>query len=69
MSARNLVRHLRDSGALDAKPPARAQVVPMILAGAFFGAVMYLGLTWGIPMLLEAIGTPPAIPAGEFARR
>ena len=61
MSARNLVRTLRDSGVLEAgSRPAGGRILPTILAGLFFGAVMYFAATAGVPAVLHALERPPA---------
>jgi hypothetical protein len=68
MTARNMVRNLRDSGALDAPPPP-ARIRPWlatVLAGLAFGLTMYFGATLGVPVLLEAIQNDP--PPVHFAK-
>jgi hypothetical protein len=60
-SARNMVRNLRDSGALESKPESRGvRSGVLIFATALaFGAVMYLGAVFGLPSLLEAVERKP----------
>ena len=67
MSARNMVRNLRDSGSLETQP--RSRVRPWfvtILTGLAFGLTMYFGATVGVPVLLEAVKKPP--PPVHFAK-
>ena len=67
MSARNMVRNLRDSGTLETQP--RSRVRPWfvtILTGLAFGLTMYFGATVGVPVLLEAVKKPP--PPVHFAK-
>jgi hypothetical protein len=68
MSARNMVRNLRDSGALDAQTPAPRirPIFATILAGLTFGLVAYFGATIGVPVLLDAMRTDP--PPVHFAK-
>jgi len=68
MSARNMVRNLRDSGALETQPPA-SRVRPMlatILVGFAFGLIAYFGATVGVPALLDAMKKDP--PPMSFAK-
>lgn len=68
MSARNMVRNLRDSGALDVQPPT-SRIRPLlatILVGFVFGLVAYFGATSGVPALLEAMKKDP--PPVHFAK-
>ncbi len=61
MSARNMVRSLRDSGMLTAPPPApewRSTALFFVSALAF-GAVAYLGAVYGVPLLIQAMDKPP----------
>lgn len=68
MSARNLVRNLRDSGALPSRPAG-----PDWRAGAMFfgaaltvGAIVYLGIVFALPALMQATARRP--PPVSFAK-
>jgi hypothetical protein len=61
MSARNMVRDLRDSGVLAAPPPApnwRSNVV-FFTAALACGAVLYLAVVYGLPAFIHAMEKPP----------
>ena len=62
MSARNMVRSLRDSGALAASPPGPTwQSNLLFFATALaFGAVLYFAVSYGLPTLIHAMEKPPA---------
>ena len=67
MTARNMVRNLRDSGALESKPRSRTKPwLATILTGLAFGLTMYFGATVGVPVLLEAMKKDP--PPVHFAK-
>jgi hypothetical protein len=67
MTARNMVRNLRDSGALETQPPRRIRPwLATILAGLALGLTMYFGATVGVPVLLEAMKKDP--PPVHFAK-
>ena len=61
MSARNMVRNLRDSGELAElpRPPAWRSAVLLFLAALFAGAVLYFGAVYGAPWLMKAIEKKP----------
>jgi hypothetical protein len=61
MSARNLVRSLRDSGALPNKPAAPDWRSGVMFFGAALGvgAIVYLGLAFGLPALMQATARKP----------
>jgi hypothetical protein len=61
-SARNMVRNLRDSGALESKPEGRGVRSGLLVftSALAFGAVMYVGAVFGLPSLLEAMERKPA---------
>jgi hypothetical protein len=63
MSARNMVRSLRESGALAAPPPAPAwrSTVLFFVSALAFGAVAYLGAVYGVPLLLKAMEKPAPV--------
>lgn len=68
MSARNMVRNLRDTGALETQPPPpawRSGVLYFVSATAF-GAVAYLAAIYGVPLLSKAMEKPA--PVVSFAR-
>ena len=68
MSARNMVRNLRDSGALTAQPPGpewRSTALFFVSALAF-GAVAYLGAVKGVPVLIKAMEKP--VPVVSYAK-
>ncbi len=59
MSARNMVRNLRDSGLLTA-PRAQPWRGPLLLIAALlFGAVLYLGGAYAMPGLMRAMEKKP----------
>ena len=62
MSARNMVRSLRDSGALATGPetPAWRSTFLFFVSAWAFGAVVYLGAMYGVPLLVKAMEKPPA---------
>lgn len=62
MSARNMVRSLRDSGALTGPPPAPRWRSSLVFFGfaLFSGAFVYLGAVYGFPSLLKALEKKPA---------
>ena len=68
MSARNMVRNLRDSGALEsAPPPSRVRpLVALCLAALCFGFVAYYAAVVGGPALLHAMERKP--PPVSFAK-
>lgn len=74
MSARNMVRNLRDSGALAGKRPVpewRAGAV-FFLSALVFGALVYLGAAHGLPSIMKLAERKPvavafAKPAGSTA--
>ena len=68
MSARNMVRSLRDSGALTARPPTPAwQSTALFFFSALaFGAAAYLGAVKGVPVLLKAMEKP--VPVVSYAK-
>ena len=68
MSARNMVRNLRDSGALATQPQGsnwRSAIV-LSMAAVACGAVLYLGAVHGLPGLMQAMEKQP--PPISFAR-
>jgi hypothetical protein len=68
MSARNMVRSLRDSGALAAPPPAapwRSTAISFLGALAL-GAGVYVGALYGLPVLAKMVEKPP--PVVSFAK-
>ena len=68
MSARNMVRHLRDSGALETRP-AESRIRPMlatVLVGLVFGIVAYFGATSGLPVVMDLMKKDP--PPVHFAK-
>lgn len=68
MSARNMVRNLRDSGTLPATPPAPQWQSAMLLFGGalLVGAVAYLGIAFGLPSVMKAMERKP--PPVSFAK-
>ncbi len=68
MSARNMVRNLRDSGALDdAAPPSRIRpLVAMCVAALCFGFIAYYAAVTGGPALLQSMERKP--PPVNFAK-
>lgn len=63
MSARNMVRSLRDSGALGGRPPApewRSTLLGLA-GGVAFGATAYLGAAFGLPALGPLFAKPPPV--------
>ena len=67
MTARNMVRNLRDSGALETQPGSRIRpLLAMILTALAFGLTLYFGAAVGVPVLLEAIKKDP--PPVHFAK-
>ena len=68
MSARNMVRNLRDSGALASKPPApewRASAV-FFVSALVFGALVYLGAAYALPGAMKLVEKKPV--AVAYAR-
>jgi hypothetical protein len=63
MSARNMVRGLRESGALEAPPaaPAWHTTVIFFVSALAFGAVAYLSAIYGVPLLTKAMQKPPPV--------
>jgi hypothetical protein len=61
MSARNMVRSLRESGALTApsSSPAWRSTALFFISALAFGAVAYLGAVHGVPVLVDAMDKPP----------
>ena len=61
MSARNLVRNLRDSGALPNKAAAPDWRSGVMFFGAALGvgAFVYLGIAFGFPLLMQATARKP----------
>lgn len=68
MSARNMVRNLRDTGALEAQTPSPRirPILATVLAGLAFGLVVYFAGTIGGPALLDAMRKDP--PPVHFAK-
>lgn len=68
MSARNMVRSLRDSGALAAPPalPNWRSSALMFAAALVCGAALYLAATQGLPSLLHTMDQKP--PPVSFAK-
>lgn len=68
MSARIMVRNLRDSGVLAAPPPAPSwhSTFALFCAATFAGAVFYLGAVYGVPALAKAVEKKP--PPVTYAR-
>lgn len=69
MTARDMVRNLRENGALGMRTPGsglRSSVLFFVTALAF-GAVLYIGTTMGLPSLIEALEKKP--PPVEFAKK
>ncbi len=68
MSARNMVRNLRDSGALaGSSPPSRIRrSLALVIAAVGFGLVAYFVATIGGPALLQAMEKKP--PPMSFAK-
>jgi hypothetical protein len=62
MSARNMVRNLRDSGALDTRPPPprTRRTFALVVAAVAFGFMAYFAATAGGPALLKAMEKKPA---------
>jgi hypothetical protein len=72
MSARNMVRNLRDSGALDSKPPGPSWTKTLLffVSALAFGAVAYFGAIYALPGAMKAMQRKPvevafAKPMGE----
>lgn len=71
MSARNMIRNLRDSGALASKPPApewRSGAI-FFVSALVFGALVYLGAVYALPGAMKlterkAVAVAYAKPAG-----
>lgn len=63
MSARNMVRNLRDSGALDGKPPGPEWRSTLLgfAGGLAFGAIAYLGAAFGLPAMGPLFTKPPPV--------
>jgi hypothetical protein len=62
MSARNMIRNLRDSGSLDERPP-RSRLrsgVALVLGALCFGFVAYFAATTGVPALIQVLEKKPA---------
>ena len=68
MSARNMVRNLRDSGALDGKLPGPEWRSTLLgfAGGLAFGAMAYLGAAYGLPAMGPLFTKPP--PVVSFAK-
>lgn len=62
MSARNMVRSLRDSGALQSRSPSPAwrSTVLFVAAALMLGAGVYLGAAYGVPAMMQATEKKPA---------
>jgi hypothetical protein len=62
MSARNMVRSLRDSGALDgpAAAPSWQSNLLFFATALLCGAVFYFAVIHGLPALIHAMEKPPA---------
>ena len=62
MSARNMVRSLRDSGALEGPAPAPSWQSNLLFftTALVFGAVLYFAVIHGFPALIHALEKPPA---------
>lgn len=62
MSARNMVRNLRDSGVLDKPPPPEWRSTLLGLAGGLaFGAIAYLAAAYGLPAMGPLFTKPPPV--------
>ena len=61
MSARNLVRSLRDGGALDGRPPRSSWVsgALIFLLALGLGAFAYLGVVYALPYAAHLLEKPP----------
>lgn len=60
MSARNMVRNLRDSGLLTAPSRTEPWRAPLLfIAALLFGAVLYLGGAYAMPGLMQAMEKKP----------
>ena len=68
MSARNMVRNLRDSGALEVDQPALAWRSTLLgmAGGMAIGALAYLGTAVAIPAMGSAFSKPA--PVLDFAK-
>ena len=55
MSARNMVRNLRESGSLDAKPQGSGlrSTIVVVLAALGIGAGAYLGIVFALPGVMS----------------
>jgi hypothetical protein len=61
MSARNMIRSLRDRGDLAGPPRSSPRAIAFTLVLAVsFGAIAFLGATSGLPALLSALEHKPA---------
>jgi hypothetical protein len=63
MSARNMVRNLRESGTLEGKPPGPEWRSTLLgfAGGLAFGAIAYLGAAFGLPALGPLFTKPPPV--------
>jgi hypothetical protein len=63
MSARNMVRDLRDSGALGGKRPGPGWRSTLLgfAGGLAFGAIAYLGAAFGLPAMGPLLTKPPPV--------
>lgn len=63
MSARNMVRNLRDSGGIAEAPapPAWKSTMLLFVGALAFGAVAYLGAVYGVPLLAKAMDKPAPV--------
>ena len=61
MSARSMVRSLRDSGALGAAPGAPTWQANLMFFGVALlcGAILYMAVIYGMPALIHAMEKPP----------
>ena len=62
MSARNMVRNLRDTGALGGKSSSLEwrRTVVLIIVALVLGIFVYLGAVLGLPHLMAALEHKPA---------
>ncbi len=61
MSARNMVRNLRDSGVLEARSATAGfrTTALFFLSALTFGYVLYFAVSVGVPSLIEAMEKKP----------
>lgn len=68
MTARNMVRNLRESGALETRPQSSGfRSVFLVIGLIALGALVYLAAIYGLPLLIDAMQSKP--PPIEFAKK